>query len=98
MSTASAVGLTVIIPGGGGQATQNITPGLFTFNSPSQVSMSVNAIDAVLHVRISKTSSIVTNGVGYPQFGNNGTGTAIGMTLFASSGTTITYTILAMAH
>ena len=93
LNTASAVGQTATIPSGGGQKYVNIPVANFTSN----VGLAVNGIDAVVHVRISGANPVVTNGVSEPQWGFAAPN-ILGLTLFASAGTTITFTILALVH
>jgi len=93
MNTASAVGQTATIPSGGGQKFVQLQLSNFVSN----VGLAVNSLDAIIHVRISGANPVVTNGVSEPQYGLVGT-SALGITLFASAGTTITFTVLAFVH
>ena len=94
MNTATAIGQTVTIPSGGGQAFAQVAIKSFTSN----VNLPVNFIDVVLHIRLVGAVPQPVNGAGFPQFGTIAGGQAVGITLFASAGTTLTFNILAMVH
>ena len=99
LNTASATGQTATIPSGGGQKFVQIPLANFVSN----VGLAVNGIDAIVHVRIYGSNPQVTNGVSEPQWGLvPGTAAqnfqAVGITLFASAGTTITFAIMALVH